>query len=77
MAEITNESIYEVLKSVQRGQSNMLDVVAEIRNELQAMQTHSLAVQTDIKNDYATMATIEVRLDRIEKSFDAVGEPAE
>ena len=77
MADVTNDLIYEVLKSLQRGQQNIENAVSEIRNELQAIRVHSLAVQTDIKNVYSTTASIEIRLDRIEKRFDFVSEPAE
>lgn len=77
MAEVTNELTYEVLRGLQRGQSNIESVIGEIRNESQALRTHSLAVQTDIKNVYETTASIEARLDRLEKRLDHIGEPAE
>ena len=77
MAEVTNELIYEILKSLQRGQSNLEHTMGEVRNELQALRVHTVGMMTDIKNVYSTTAAIEVRLDRIEKRFDHVAEPAE
>jgi hypothetical protein len=77
MAEVSNELIYEVLKSVQNGQSNIEAAIGDIRGELVAIRLHSLGMQTDIKNIYEIAAKLELRVGRIEKRLDIIAEPAE
>jgi hypothetical protein len=77
MTEVTNELIFEVLRSIQGRLTNIEGSVGEVRNELQAIRVHNVGMLTDIKNIYATTASIEVRLDRLERRMDHVAEPAE
>ena len=76
MAEVTNELIYEVLKSMQARLGNLEDGVREIRSELRALRGHMLAMQTDVSNLYDGQAKIELRLERIERRLDLVDLPA-
>lgn len=52
MADITNELIYEVLKSLQQGQAEIKAGQQDLKVELQAIRGHMLAFQTDINNLY-------------------------
>ncbi|NNM72350.1 hypothetical protein [Enterovirga aerilata] len=70
MAEVTNEPIYEVLKSIQTRLGNLEDGQREIKTELQALRGHMLAMQTDISNLYAGQAKVELRLGRIERCLE-------
>ncbi len=75
MAEITNELIYEVLKSMQARLGNMEQGQKEIAARISALQTHMLAVEKDVANLYEALAALDTRLERIEKRLDIVGEP--
>lgn len=70
MAEVTNELIYEVLKSIQLRLTNLEDGIREVKSELRAMRGHMLAMQEDISNLYAGQAKIELRLERIEQRLE-------
>ena len=75
--EVTNELLYEVLKSFQQRLSNIEGSNGEIRNELQAIRVHNVGMLTDIKNIYGTTSSIEIRLDRLERRMDLSSVPAE
>ena len=70
VAEVTNDLLYEVLKSIQVRLSNLDDGQREIRSELQALRGHMVAMQQDISNLYAGQAKIERRLERIERRLE-------
>ena len=70
MAEVTNELIYEVLKSIQGRLGNLEDGQREIKAELQALRGHMVAMQQDISNLYGGQAKIELRLERIERRLE-------
>ena len=76
MAEVTNELIYEVLKSMQPRLSNIDMGMAEMRTELRAMRGHMVAMQTDIANLYVAQGNIEARLGRIERRLELTDVPA-
>jgi hypothetical protein len=75
MTEVTNDLIYEVLKSMQTRLSNIEGSVIEIKTELQAVRGHMLAIQTDVANLYAGQGNLEVRLGRIEKRLELTEAP--
>lgn len=70
MVDISNELIYEVLKSVQSRLGNVEDGQREIRNELKSMRMQLQAVQVDTGNIYDTLAVIDNRLSRVERRLD-------
>lgn len=76
MPEVTNELIYEVIKSVQSRLGNLEEGQRDIREELRAIRGHLLATQTDIANVYLILERHELQLRRIEKRLDIVDEPA-
>ena len=72
MAEVSNELIYEVLKSVQERLGNIETGFVEVRTELRAMNGHFVAMQTDIANLYIAHSNKDTRLSRIERRLDLV-----
>lgn len=77
MPEVTNELMYEVLKHIQHDMGQMNDGMRILGNEMQAMRTHFAGFQRDISNIYDKLVGHELRLERIEKRLDLIGEPAE
>ena len=76
MTEVSNELIYEVLKSMQGRLSNIENGIVDVKTELQAVRGHLLATQTDVANLYAGQGNIEMRLSRIERRLDLTDTPA-
>ena len=77
MAEVTNQLIFDVLRSMQSDLSQLKEGQREIRQELIAIRGHITAMQADISNIYSVQARLELRLDRVERSIGFIGEPAE
>jgi hypothetical protein len=76
MADVTNELIYEVLKSMQGKLTSLDEGVKEVRGEIAALRGHVIAIQQDTANIYSRVAGVEVRLDHIERRLDLVDAPA-
>lgn len=70
MAEVTNELIFEVLKSMQPDIRLLKDGQAEIKQELNSMRGQLIAINQDIANIYGILGRHEVRLDRIERRLE-------
>ena len=70
MAEVTNELIYEILKSVQFRLEKIEGGIDELRQGDNAMRGHMISIQTDISNIYAVLARHEERFDRIESRLE-------
>jgi hypothetical protein len=82
MAEVTNELLYEVLKSLQTRMSNFEEGLREIRGEMRAFRGNLLAnnsrldaVQIDLGNIYETLTGIDTRISRIERRLDIIDTP--
>ena len=71
MAEITNELIYEVLKSVQARLGNIEQGQKEMAARISALQTHMLAVEKDVVNLYEALAALDTRIERIDRRLKA------
>ena len=67
MTTVTNDLIYEVLKSIQGRLDRMDGTLLEVQSEIHAVRTHMVAVQHDVSNIYAKLGDHGQRLDRIEK----------
>ena len=70
MAEITNELMYEVLKSIQDRVVGLDRKLDEVRAELGALRSPSMAVQQDINNIYSILSRHDNRLERIERRLE-------
>ena len=84
MAEVTNELIYEVLKSMQGRMSNIEHKLGEmdtrltsISGQLRGLSLEMNAAHTDLANVYVSLGHLDGRLMRIERRLDIVEEPAE
>lgn len=70
MAEITNELMYEVLKSLQHDIRLLKDGQTEIKQELISIRGHLISMQNDIHNIYGILGRRDDRLDRIERRLE-------
>lgn len=70
MAEATNELMYELLKRMNHGFTEMRRDITEIKTELNVVRGHLIGIQTDIHNIYGMLARHDERLDRIERRLD-------
>jgi DNA repair ATPase RecN len=84
MAEVTNELIYEILKSVQQRLNNIEHKLGEVDGRLHTltirmdgMRTELGAARTGIENIYQTLGHSDAHLMRFEKRLDLAHEPAE
>ena len=66
MSAITNELIYEVLKSMQSRLDGMDGTLVEVKTEIQAVRSHMVGVQQDVANIYSKLGDHDDRLARIE-----------
>ena len=78
MAEnVTNELLLEHLKQIQAKLSDHDERFTRVENELRAIKAHVAGlVQSDLTRD-TDQASIQYRLDRIERRLDLVDAPAE
>lgn len=70
MAEVTNELLYEVLKSIQQRLTNLEHLAVEHSQSMAAFRGHLLSTQTDTNNVYAVLSRIDQRLDRVERRLE-------
>ena len=66
MAGITNDLIYDVLKSLHSEMSEVKGDVRAIRGELQAIRGHISAIALDVSTIYQVDGRHDDRLERIE-----------
>jgi DNA anti-recombination protein RmuC len=77
MTKVTNELMYEVLKRIQERLDRVEDNTRVMGGELQAIRQHLAAQNRDISNIYDKLVGHELRLERIERRLDLIGEPAQ
>ena len=70
MAEVTNELIFEVLKSLQADVRLLKDGQGEIKQELISIRGQLVAVNQDINNIYGILGRHDERLGRIEQRLE-------
>lgn len=66
MADVTNDLIYEVLKSMQTPPDRIDGSIADVKGELQAMRLHLNGLNQDVSNLYQIVDRQDARLGRIE-----------
>jgi len=66
MAGITNDLIYDVLKSLRSDMSEVKGDVRAIKGELQAIRGHVSAIALDVSTLYQVAGRHDERLERIE-----------
>ncbi len=70
MTEVTNELMYEVLKSLPADVRLLKDGQREIKQELTSIRGQLIAVNQDIHNIYGILGRHDERLGRIEQRLD-------
>lgn len=66
MAEITNDLIYEILKSIRQRLTNIENRVTDVNGQLVALRGHSSAIQSGVNSIYVTVAQPDIRVSHIE-----------
>jgi ribosomal protein S15P/S13E len=75
MAKVTNEPMFETLKRIQADLTLTKDGVRELNQQMQAMREHMQAHNKDITNIFNKLVGHELRLERMERRLDLIGEP--
>ena len=70
MADVTNELMFEDLKSMQRDLSDVKNGIGELKIELNAVRGHMISLQQDVHNIYGVLARHDARLERIESRLE-------
>lgn len=77
MTEVTNELMYELLKRIHADIALLRTGQHDLNLQMQAIREHMQAQNKDTSNLYSKVGSVEVRLERIERRLDLIGEPAE
>jgi hypothetical protein len=75
MAEVTNELMYEVLKSLQARLAEVDGKVDELKHEMQAFRTHLIGIHQDMSGIHSILVRHEHRLERIERRLELTDAP--
>lgn len=67
MAEVTNDLIYEVLKSIPERMGRLETNQRDFKLELQGIRGHLAATTSEVMNIYSRLGHVEDRLERVEK----------
>jgi hypothetical protein len=70
MTEVTNDLMYEVLKSIQSRLDRVEAGIGEVKSELVSVRGHMIAIQSDVHNIYGVLARHDERFDRIERRLE-------
>jgi len=70
MAEVTNELMYELLKTIHQRMDRLENGLGEVKQELVSIRPSMMGMQTDIHNIYGILGRHDERLDRIEKRLE-------
>jgi archaellum component FlaC len=73
MAEVTNELMYELLKTIHQRMDRLENGLGEVKQELVSIRLSMMGMQTDIHNIYGILGRHDERLDRIEKRLELRG----
>ena len=76
MAEVTNELMYEVLKSLHARLGQVDGKVDELKHEMQAFRTHLIGIQQELSGIHSTLVRHEHHLDRMERRLELTDAPA-
>ena len=70
MADVTNELLYEVLKSIHSRMDKLDTGFSDLRSETITMRGALVAVQQDVHHIYSRLDRVDQRLDRIENRLE-------
>ena len=72
IADVVDESMYEVFKQLQSDMAGMKDAWLESNVRLNAMQGHMIGLQQDVHDIHSMLTGHDARLQRIERRLDIV-----
>jgi hypothetical protein len=75
MAEVSNELLYEVLKSLQPDIGEMKSSIGDVKTELNALRGHMISLQQDVHNIYGILGRHDLHLERIERRLELSDAP--
>jgi hypothetical protein len=75
MVEITNELIYEVLRTLQRDVGEVKSSIGDVKTELNALRGHMISLQQDVHNIYGVLGRHDLHLERIERRLELSDAP--
>ena len=70
MAEVTNELMYELMKTIHQRMDRLENGLGEVKQELVSVRLSMMSMQTDVHNIYGVLARQDERLDRIERRLE-------
>ena len=73
MAEVTNELLYEVFKSMQSRLDQISLKLEDVLQDVCAVRSHVSGLHQHVSNIYGILARHDARHDRIERRLDLVG----
>ena len=69
MAEVSNELIYEVVKTLQRDVGEVKSSIGDVKTELNALRGHMISLQRDV-NICGILGHYDLHLERIEQRLE-------
>jgi hypothetical protein len=75
MAEVGNELIYEVVKTLQRDVGEVKSSIGGVKIELNALRGHMISLQQDVHNIYGILGRHDSHLERIERRLELSDAP--
>jgi TolA-binding protein len=76
MAEVTNQLVYEILRSVQARLEQVDGKIDELKHETQALRTEMIGIHQQLNGIQLTLTRHENRRDRIDRRLGIVESPA-
>ena len=74
---VTNELLFEQLKAIQAKLADMASDITELKTDMRGIKSHMAGfMQSEVAQDNA-IASMQTRLDRIERRLDLADAPAE
>ena len=76
MAEVSNELMYELLKTLQRDVGEVKSGIGDVKSELNALRGHMISLQQDVHNIYGILGRHDLHLERIERRIELTDAPS-
>ena len=70
MAEVTNELMYELPKSIRQRMDRLENGLGEVKHEFVSLRVSLMGIQTDVHNIYGFLGRHDERRDKIEKRLE-------
>ena len=70
MADVTNELLYEVLRSIHARMDKLDTGLSDLRSEMITLRGAFVTVQQDVHHIYSRLDRVDQRLDRIENRLE-------